>query len=180
MIRKLSLALCLASAAFVGHSQAFAGSASAPAFQAKAHIDPNCTISVAGDLDFGAYDPLQANATAAKTGSTSLTLTCTRGSGSTINLSSSTNFGTGLAGKRAMTNGTSSLSYDLFWPDAVGASAAATATPWGDGTTSGNGLVVAAAPSIAARTVMVFGSIPAGQDASTGVYSDSVVATVNF
>ncbi|HEY6909066.1 MAG TPA: spore coat U domain-containing protein [Myxococcales bacterium] len=180
MIRKLSLALCLSAAAFVGHSQAFAGSASAPAFQAKAHIDPNCTISVAGDLDFGAYDPLQANASADKTGSTSLTLTCTRGSSSTINLSSSTNFGTGLAGKRAMTNGTSALSYDLFFPTAVGASAAATTTPWGDGTTAGNGFAVSAAPSIAARTVMVFGSIPAGQDASTGVYADSVVATVNF
>lgn len=179
MIRKLSLAFCLAAAAFVGHSQAFAGSANVP-FQAKAHIDPNCTITVAGDLDFGAYDPLTANASADKTGSTSLTLTCTRGSSSTINLSSSTNFGTGLAGKRAMTNGTSSLSYDLFVPTAVGASATATTTPWGDGTTAGNGFTVPAAPSIASRTVVVFGSIPAGQDASTGVYADSVVATVNF
>jgi spore coat protein U-like protein len=179
MIRKLSLALCLAAAAFVGHSQAFAGSANVP-FQALAHIDPNCTISVAGDLDFGAYDPLVANASANKTGSTSLTLTCTRGSGSTINLSSSTNFGTGIAGKRAMTNGTSALSYDLFFPTAVGASATATTTPWGDGTTSGSGFAVPAAASIAARTVTVFGSIPAGQDASTGVYADSVVATVNF
>ena len=179
MIRKLSLALCLAAAAFVGHSQAFAGTANVP-FQALAHIDPNCTISVAGDLDFGAYDPLVANASANKTGSTSLTLTCTRGSSSTINLSSSTNFGTGLAGKRAMTNGTSALSYDLFWPTAVGASATASTNPWGDGTTGGNGFAVPAAASIAARTVMVFGSIPAGQDASTGVYADSVVATVNF
>ena len=179
MIRKLSLAACLAAAAFVGHSQAFAGSVNVP-FQAKAHIDPNCTVTVAGDLDFGAYDPLQANASADKTGSTSLTLTCTRGSGSTINLSSSTNFGTGIAGKRAMSNGTSALSYDLFWPTAVGSSSSASTTPWGDGTTAGNGFAVAAAPSIAARTVVVFGSIPAGQDASTGVYADSVVATVNF
>jgi len=180
MIRKLSLALCLAAAAFVGHSQAFAGSANVP-FQALAHIDPNCTISVAGDLDFGAYDPLVANASAAKTGSTSLTLTCTRGSGSTINLSSSTNFGSGVAGKRAMSNGAGSfLSYDLFFPTAVGASATATTTPWGDGTTAGNGFAVVAAPSIASRTVTVFGSIPAGQDASTGTYADSVTATVNF
>ncbi len=79
-----------------------------------------------------------------------------------------------------MTNGTSSLSYDLFVPTAVGASATATTTPWGDGTTAGNGFTVPAAPSIASRTVVVFGSIPAGQDASTGVYADSVVATVNF
>jgi spore coat protein U-like protein len=176
MIRKLSLAACLAAAAFVGHSQAFAGSVNVP-FQAKAHIDPNCTVTVAGDLDFGAYDPLQANASADKTGSTSLTLTCTRGSASTINLSTSTN---AVNGKRAMTNGTSSLNYDLFFPSAVGASATATTTPWGDGTTGGSGFGVPAAPSIAARTVMVFGSIPAGQDASTGVYADSVTATVNF
>lgn len=175
MIRKLSLAACLAAAAFVGHSQSFAAT-TAP-FQAKAHIDPNCSITVAGDLDFGAYDPLVANASADKTGSTSLTLTCTRGSASTISLNTSAN---AVNGKRAMTNGTSSLNYDLFFPTAVGASAAATTTPWGDGTTNGNGFGVPAAPSIAARTVVVFGSIPAGQDASTGVYADSVVATVNF
>jgi spore coat protein U-like protein len=180
MIRKLSLALCLAAAAFVGHSQAFAGTANTP-FQALAHIDPNCTITVAGDLDFGAYDPLQANASADKTGSTSLTLTCTRGSGSSINLSSSASFGSGVAGKRAMSNGAGSfLSYDLFWPSAVGAAATATTNPWGDGTLAGTAFVVGAAPSIASRTVTVFGSIPAGQDASTGTYADSVVATVNF
>jgi spore coat protein U-like protein len=33
---------------------------------------------------------------------------------------------------------------------------------------------------VAARTVMVFGSIPGGQDVSTGAYLDAVTATVNY
>jgi spore coat protein U-like protein len=33
---------------------------------------------------------------------------------------------------------------------------------------------------VAVRTVLVFGSIPGGQDVSTGAYVDNVTATVNF
>jgi spore coat protein U-like protein len=185
MTRKLLVPLALAAITLASQSAlaAFTGSANAP-FQALAHVDPTCTISVAGNLDFGAYDPIGANASAALTGSTSLSITCSRGTVSSIDLSSSVNFGAGIAGKRAMTTGGGGagnvLSYDLFQPSALGGAATATTTPWGDGTTAGASLAVAAAPSIAPRTVLVFGSIPAAQDASTGPYSDNVTATINF
>ncbi len=183
MTRKLLFPLALAAIAFASHS-AYAGTANIP-FQTLAHINANCTIAVSGNLDFGAYDPVGANAAAALTGSTQLTLTCTRGATSTIDLSSSANFGAGVAGKRAMTTGAGGagnvLSYDLFQPSAIGGAATATTTLWGDGSNAAGGTYsVVAAPSIAPRTVIVFGSIPAGQDASTGSYADNVTATVNF
>jgi len=102
MSRKLLAALALAVVSLAGNRQASAGSASAN-FQAKALVNPNCTIAVAGDLDFGTYDPVGANAAAAKTASTFVAVACTRGSNSTISLNAGPNFGAGLAGLRAMT-----------------------------------------------------------------------------
>jgi spore coat protein U-like protein len=182
MSRKLFAALALTAFALVADRQALAAT-SAP-FQARAQVSPNCSITVAGDLDFGAYDPVVANASAAQTGTTSLSLACTRGSNSTISLSSSANFGAGLAGMRAMITGAggagNTLSYELFQPNAIGGAASSSGTPWGDGTTGGAAYSVPVSTGVAARTVMVFGSIPAGQDVSTGAYLDNVTATVNF
>jgi len=183
MPRKLLAAFALAAFGLVGNRQAFAGSASVN-FQAKAQVDPNCTISVGGDLDFGSYDPVVANASAAKTGSTSLAVACTRGANSTVSLNAGPNFGAGLAGLRAMITGAggagNTLSYELFQPTAIGGSASSSGTPWGDGTVGGNAFTVPVSTGVAARTVLVFGSIPGGQDVSTGAYVDNVTATVNF
>ena len=183
MSRKLLAPLALAVVSLVGNRQAFAGSASAN-FQAKAQVDPNCTIAVAGDLDFGAYDPVGANAAAAKTGSTFLAVACTRGSNSTISLTAGPNFGAGLAGLRAMITGLgglgNTLSYALFQPTVIGGLATSSGTPWGGGLVGGNPFTVPVSTGVAARTVLVFGSIPGGQDVSTGAYVDNVTATVNF
>ena len=183
MSRKLIVALTLAAFGLVADRHAFAATKSVN-FQARANVAANCTLTVAGDLDFGAYDPVGANAAAAKAGSTSLTLACTRGATTSITLSASSNYATGLAAMRAMTTGAggvgNTLSYELFQPTAIGAAAASSGTPWGDGTTAGAGFALPLSAGVAARTVMVFGSIPGGQDVSTGAYLDAVTATVNY
>src|SRR3979411_443440 len=136
MSRKLLAVLAVAVFGLVANRQALAGSAGVP-FQAKAQVNPNCSITVAGDLDFGSYDPVGANAAAAKTGSTSLGVACTRGANSTISLN---------AVPRPMTRGGggagNTLSYQLFQPSAIGGSASASTTPWGDGTVGGNAFTV--------------------------------------
>lgn len=181
MFRKLSAALLAAVLAL----PAIAANKTAN-FNATANVNANCTFSVSGDLAFGTYDPLVANAAAALPGTTTLTLTCTRGTPSTITMSASANFGSGLGGLRAMTTGAggagNTLSYAIYQPSAVGASATATATAWGDPAVAGTGtsFAVAAAPTIASRTITVFGSIPPGQDVSNGSYTDAVTATVNY
>lgn len=182
MTRKLLFPLALAAIAFASHTAFAAGSAFVD-FQAKAHIDTVCTIAVP-DLDFGLYDPVGANAVAPLTASTQITLTCARGTTSSIDLSNGASYGAAVAGKRTMVTGAggagNQLAYDLFQPNAIGAGGTATANVWGSGAAGGSAYAVAAAPSVAARTVVIWGSIPGGQDASTGNYADSVRATVNF
>jgi len=93
-------------------------------------------------------------------------------------------FGAGLAGLRAMITGLgglgNTLSYALFQPTVIGGLATSSGTPWGDGLVGGNPFTVPVSTGVAARTVLVFGSIPGGQDVSTGAYVDNVTATVNF
>src|SRR2546427_6002930 len=157
-------------------------------FNATASVAANCQMSAVGDLSFGAYDPVVANAASGLSGNTSFTLKCTRGASPLISLSvSNANFGQNVAGKRAMNNGTTSpaagnyLSYDLFVPNGVGD--ASTAAPsvafWGDNT-SGTSTFSPSVPTISAQTITIFGSVPPGQDVAVGRYTDSVTATVNF
>ena len=71
-------------------------------FNATASVAAKCVMSNVGDLNFGAYDPVVANATTGLAGNTSFTLTCTRGSSPIISLSvANANFGQNIAGKRA-------------------------------------------------------------------------------
>lgn len=133
----------------------------------SATVISNCTITTA-PLAFGNYDPAGAHATADLPGSGTVTIACTQGATATIGL----NLGANASGStRRMTNGSDFLTYELYQD-------AGLATVWGN---SGGGLLSpAAAPSIAARNFTVFGNVPQAQDVSTGAYSDTVLATVNF
>jgi spore coat protein U-like protein len=165
---------------------AFAGSAFKD-FNATASVAANCVMGNINNLDFGSYDPVVANASAALPGSTSFTLTCTRGTSTAV---VSMNLGNALGGnaanpnKRSMNNGTATagnyLSYDLFIPSGVGGSATATANLWGDNTNGTVTFPVPAVPTLSAQTIVIYGAVAAGQDVPVGSYTDTVRATVNF
>ena len=140
----------------------------------------DCIISAA-TLAFGNYDP---TATTALNGSTSLTVTCTKGVGTSIAMGAGANAS---SGQRAMadTAGDTPLQYNLFQPASGAANAAcAYTTAWGDGTTATNSaavLPITVAPSIVARTYNVCGQIPVAQNVPSGAsYKDTVVETINF
>jgi spore coat protein U-like protein len=138
-------------------------------FQVTASVAANCTIS-ATTLAFGAYDPVDANATAPLDGQGGVTIACTRGSTASIGMDNGSYYSSG----RRMSDGQATpsfLTYELFQD-------ASRATPWGNA--SGSWFTPAVAPSKAPRTFPVYGRVAAGQDAPAGSYSDTVTATVNF
>jgi len=185
MSRKSIPLLAVTAVLLLADGRAFAAVTS-KTFNATASVTAKCVMSNIANLDFGAYDPVVTNAAADLLGSTSFTLTCTRGASPVISLSiGNANFGGNLAAKRAMDNGTLSagnyLSYDLYVPSGVGSTPGVTATAslWADGT-GGTATFAPSVLSIAAQTVTIFGAVTQGQDVPVGNYTDSVTATVNY
>ena len=181
MSRKLVVLAAAAALLMVADANA-AGSVSANV-TAQASVVANCSVVVTGVLDFGTYDPVAAGAQAGS--GASLDIQCTRGSHPMIAMGNGANFGANAsyAASRAMITAgggaNKALAYDLLQPDVIGAAGVATVNPWGVAPNDFDAGVWTVSPTTV-QSVKVFGSIPAGQDVSTGSYTDTVSATVNF
>jgi spore coat protein U-like protein len=155
---------------------AAAGSAGAATttstFTVTATVLKYCSVS-ATNLAFGNYTP----STGALTNTSTVTYACTNGTAITsITLNVGTTTGATMA-QRLMTNGTSTLQYNLYTSNAY-------SSIWGDGTggsvtqagTTGSGLANTS-------TLTVYGKLPdstANQAVTTGSYSDTITVTVNY
>jgi spore coat protein U-like protein len=135
----------------------------------SANVIRNCTIATA-PINFGAYDPVAANATQPLDGVGTITVTCTRGTSAHIGLSLGVN---GAGGSRRMSQGgvPPYLTYEIYKD-------ASRSTVWGSGFS--NNLDIPSAPSIAPRTYSAYGRVPSAQDVTVGSYVDTVLATVDF
>ena len=146
-----------------------------PAFAATRNADLNVSADVVGNctittnpIAFGNYDPIGTEATTDLDNTGSVVVTCTRGAGVSIDLGLGDNAS---GAQRRMKNGVANfLNYELYKDNGR-------TSVWG---TAANGLAIAPAPSIAARTYTVYGRVPAGQDIPAGAYTDKVVATINY
>lgn len=125
-------------------------------------ISPVCSVSTTA-LAFGSYVP-----TAASLGTGTVTVTCTNTAPYQISLSGGANAD---VTTRRMAFGAERLSYMLY-------SNAARTTLWGDGTTFGG--KVSATGTGGAQVRTVYGTIPAGQSPTPGIYSDTVLVTVEY
>ncbi len=168
-----ALAIALAAVA----PAALAGSATSD-LSVSANVAANCSITTSA-VAFGSYDPIVTNGTGGSdlAGAGSVSVSCTKGASSvTVGLGDGLHFA---SGTRNMDSSGNPLSYDLYQPpDNNPGTACPGTTPWGN---SGAGLFSLSAPtSKAARTYNVCGTVPKGQDAAVGSYTDTVVATVNF
>jgi spore coat protein U-like protein len=144
-----------------------------------ASVAAKCTITTS-PLDFGAYDPVVANATTAQNATGSVTVACTKGStGLSIGIGNGNNFS---GGTRRMAGGGDFLTYAIFRPpDNTPGTACAFPGTLAWGTTIGTDtLALTNAASKSPRTYNVCGTIPAGQDVTVATYGDTVVATINF
>jgi spore coat protein U-like protein len=141
--------------------------------QVSAEVVSNCTISTT-DMNFGAYDPIGANAEEPLNSSGEVTIQCTLGSEVTVTLDYGQHAellgeGRGDGAIRKLASAGSSMQYELYGDaahkDAWGVSAISSFSMVGTGNE---------------QTLTVHGTIPAGQNLEVGSYSDVVTATVEF
>ena len=143
------------------------GSATAN-MQVSANVLRKCWIT-ALPLDFGAYDPVQANVTAPLDGQATLTVACTKGTSVNIGLDNGTN---AQGQTRRMTaGGTNLLNYELYKDGGR-------SQRWGD--TGGERFDAGLAPSKDPRNFIVYGRVPGGQDVPEGNFQDTILVTVQF
>jgi spore coat protein U-like protein len=132
----------------------------------------SCTITSTA-ISFGNYDPLSATALAS-TGT--LGFSCNFGvSLGGINFTISLSPGSsGTFAARTLKSGANTLNYNLY-------TTVTDTTIWGDGT-AGTATVTGTYPSTNAPPVntTVYALIPAQQNALSGSYTDSIIATVTF
>lgn len=143
------------------------GQVGAAGFGVGATVIRSCDIA-ATPLAFGVYDPLVLHASQPLDREASVTITCTKGTPTTLTMSGGLN-ASGAA--RRLSSGAAMLQYELFQD-------AGRTQRWGE--SGAEALQAGEAPSDAPRTFLVFGRIFSGQDVPVGTYTDSVVVTVEF
>jgi len=149
----------------------------------SATVSQGCSISTTAALAFGAYDPIGANATAALNATGQISVACSKGATKlTIGMGPGTH---AVGAQRQMQKGeggTDVLLYNIFQPPSniPGVACAATGITAWNSTAPAGVLALLSPTSKEARLYNVCGTIPAGQDATIGAYTDTVIATLNF
>ena len=142
-------------------------------FNVTATVTSSCTVT-ATNLAFGSYNVLSASPTNA---TSTITATCTKGTGFTIALDAGQNAGgASNFSARAMTNGAATpslLGYQLYTNSAH-------TTVWGDGTNSSSTVSGTGTGPGAGVSNTVYGEIAANQNVPAGSYSDTVNVTVTY
>ena len=180
MFKKTALHLAVVTA-LLGTSGIVLAASATSNIAVSATVSQTCSISTTTALAFGTYDPIGTNATDSLNATGQVSVACAKGASSlTIGMGD----GTHVVGTQRQMQGTTAtdiLTYNIYQPPSNVAGVACSfpgTTAW---TTTGTGLLsLINAPSKAARLYNVCGTIPGGQDATTGAYTDSVVATLNF
>lgn len=133
-------------------------------FSVTATVVNACEVS-ASDLSFGNYDPTSLLNTDA---TTTITVTCTLLAPYSIRLNDGLNGGGDVA-NRAMSDGTNTLSYNLY-TDAL------RTTVWGNDAGTDIDLI---GTGLAVPTI-VYGRIPAQQGVAAASFTDTITVTVDF
>ena len=144
-----------------------------PAFALLCGLEVGTIVVSATPVNFGIYDPSSGSPTNAN-GSVSIECGVL---GVDVLPSFTVSLSAGQASSyapRKMASGTSSLSYNLY-------TTASHTIVWGDGTSGTSTNAFDGLLSLQASTSLtVYGSIPVGQYASSGSYTDTIVVTVTY
>jgi spore coat protein U-like protein len=132
--------------------------------------DAACTISTSS-VAFGSYNVFSASPVSS-TGSITYRCGLLEALFGNITVTLSTGQ-SGTYSTRTMKKGTESLAYNLYFD-------AAQTSVWGNGTGGTQVYARTRPPYNSDVDLTVYGSLPAGQDVSSGNYSDTISATINF
>jgi spore coat protein U-like protein len=132
-------------------------------FNVKATVQANCQIA-AGTLNFGTYSGLLINSTSI------ISVTCTNTTTYNVGLNAGTATGATVT-NRSMTGPAGALlGYKLF-------SNSGFTVNWGN--TVGTNTLAGTGTGIA-KSLTVYGQLPAGQSANPGSYTDTITATITY
>lgn len=163
----IAAALCSLSGLVAASLPATAATTATSNIAVSATVNTNCTMGTAS-VPFGVYDPLVTNASTNVQATGTISIACTKGTTATITLDNGLNASHATGTTRAMAAGSNYLSYELY-------TSAARSSVW-----NATNSVTYTSTGKAAGTVSIYASIPSGQDANTGSYSDTVIATASF
>ncbi len=130
----------------------------------------NCSFQSSPSLNFLGYDPNGVNSTLPLDQTALLQISCTRGATTTIGIDNGTHTGQASIGTRALADGTKYLGYDLYQDSGR-------ITPW---TNTGAGLYNYVSPSSLPTTISIYGRIFPSQNVPSGIYTDTLVVTINY
>jgi spore coat protein U-like protein len=174
-IKKMSVRMLTVAGATALALGAVSGSQAATAvddLDVSATVEAVCTITATA-LNFGTYDPVSVNAASNDDVATTLAVACTDGADAVVTLGQGTNANTGggstdAAPLRRLYDGVGEyLNYQLY-------SNAGRTLVWDNDTG------VAYTGTGGSQNLDVYGRIPFGQNVPEGVYTDLVVATIEF
>ena len=126
-----------------------------------------CSVSTTG-LSFGNYDVL---APAATTSTSSIAITCDKNANLTISIGSSPTSGGFNPRQMKLVSGADLLNYNLYTD-------AGATTIWGDGTAGTSTVPGKFKKSQGQLNVTIYGTIPALQNISAGLYNETVTVTI--
>ena len=136
-------------------------------FTVTAVVQSDCTVSTA-PLNFGAYDPVTANAGAPKDSTATVNVYCTTGTLATASLDNGLWF---LGGNRRLKATTDFLNYQAYRD-------AARSVIW-NAVNTNSGTSASKLTAINGGFI-AYGRIFAGQDVQVGSYNDTILVTVNY
>ena len=151
--------------AMIGMGAATSQTVDTTTFQVRATVVPVCTIQ-ANNVDFGTYNAAVATPTDA---TSTITVRCTLSTPFRVLLNGGSTAG-GTIMNRLMSNGTSTVGYQLFTDNAR-------TSVWGDGA---QGMGHSGVGTGTSTSLTVFARMSPNQFVQAGVYTDLVTATLEY
>ena len=169
-IAVIAAAAIIAAAALVAPGAVYAGS-STGTLTVTASVSQKCILS-SPTLGFGSYDPVVTNNASNLDGSTTITVTCTKGAtGITLGFGNSANAPTGCTAPQRCLVGVAHSNYLNYQLYSDSGRSSVWTTAISESVTGG---------ITTPTSVTIYGRVPSAQDVSVDTYSDTVVATVNY